>query len=44
MEEAAGDYEHILDRLLARLDAFTERSLDDDVAMVTLRFDELGGE
>ena len=44
MEEAAGDYEHMLDRLLARLDAFTERSLDDDVAMVTLRFDELGGE
>ena len=44
MEEAAGDYEHMLDRLLARLDAFTERSLDDDIAMVTLRFDELGGE
>lgn len=44
MEEAAGDYEHMLDRLLARLDAFTERSLDDDAAMVTLRFDELGGE
>ena len=36
------DYEHMLDRLLARLDAFTGRSLDDDVAMVTLRFDDLG--
>ncbi len=43
MEEAGGDYDGLLDRLLARLDAFTERSLDDDVAMVTLRFDELGG-
>ena len=42
MEEASGDYEHMLDRLLARLDAFTGRSLDDDVAMVTLRFDDLG--
>ena len=42
MEEAAGDYDTLLDRLLARIDAFTERSLDDDVAMVTLRFDALG--
>ncbi len=42
MEEAGGDYEHMLDRLLARLDVFTARSLDDDVAMVTLRFDDLG--
>ena len=42
MEEAGGDYGHMLDRLLARLDVFTARSLDDDVAMVTLRFDELG--
>ena len=42
MEEASGDDEGLLDRLLARLDAFTARSLDDDVAMVTLRFDELG--
>lgn len=43
MEEVGGDYDSMLERLLARLDAFTERSLDDDVAMVTLRFDELGG-
>ena len=42
MEEAGGDYGHMLDRLLARLDVFTARSLDDDVAMVTLRFDDLG--
>lgn len=42
MEEASGSDDGLLDRLLARLDAFTQRSLDDDVAMVTLRFDELG--
>ena len=42
MEEAAGDYDTMLDRLLERIDVFTERSLDDDVAMVTLRFDQLG--
>lgn len=42
MEEATGDFEGLLDRILGRLDAFTERSLEDDVAMVTLRFDELG--
>ena len=33
----------VLDRLLERIDVFTERSLDDDVAMVVLRFDQLGG-
>ena len=43
MEEAAGDFDGMLDRLLERIDAFTERSLDDDVAMVVLRFDQLGG-
>ena len=42
MEEAGGSDEGLLDRLLARIDSFTRRSLDDDVAMVTLRFDELG--
>ena len=43
MEEAAGDFDDMLDRLLERIDVFTERSLDDDVAMVVLRFDQLGG-
>ena len=43
MEEAAGDFDGMLDRLLERIDVFTERSLDDDVAMVVLRFDQLGG-
>ena len=42
MEEASESDEGLLDRLLARIDSFTRRSLDDDVAMVTLRFDELG--
>lgn len=42
MEEAAGDFDGMLDRLLERIDVFTERSLDDDVAMVVLRFDQLG--
>ena len=35
-------YEGLLDRLLATLDDFTGQRLDDDVAMVSLRFDKLG--
>ena len=43
MEEASrGSFDDLLVRMLARLDAFTERKLDDDVAMVALRFDALG--
>ena len=42
MAEAPGDFDRMLDRLLARLDAFTERKLTDDVAMVSLRLDALG--
>lgn len=42
MEEAARGFDHILDRLLERIDAFTQRNLDDDVAMVALRFDAVG--
>ncbi|WP_246824697.1 SpoIIE family protein phosphatase [Olsenella sp. HMSC062G07] len=43
MTQATRGYEGFLDRLLATLDAFTDRQLDDDVAMVLLRFDSLGG-
>ncbi len=42
MREAPRGFAHILDRLLETLDAFTSRSLEDDVAMVALRFDEVG--
>ena len=42
MAETPAGYDGLLDRLLARLDAFTSNNLDDDVAMVALRFDELG--
>ena len=42
MEEASGSFDGMLDRMLGRLDAFTDRSLEDDVAMVALRFDMLG--
>lgn len=42
MEERAGGIEGLTGRLLERLDAFTERSLEDDVAMVALRFDNVG--
>lgn len=44
MRESAPDkpFEGFLDRLLATLDAFTGQRLDDDVAMVAVRFDELG--
>ena len=43
MSEFPRGFEGVLDRLLARLDAFTERHLDDDVAMVSLRFDDVRG-
>ena len=45
MRESAPNkpFEGFLDRLLATLDAFTGQRLDDDVAMVAVRFDELGG-
>lgn len=42
MEERAGGIEGLTGRLLERLDAFTGRSLEDDVAMVALRFDDVG--
>lgn len=44
MRESGPDktFEGFADRLLATLDAFTGRSLDDDVAIVALRFDEIG--
>lgn len=35
-------FDGLLDRLLARLDAFTGQQLEDDVALVALRFDSLG--
>ena len=44
MREAAAGFEGICDRLLATLDGFTHNSLDDDVAMVALRFDGVGPE
>lgn len=43
MSEFPRSFEGVLDRLLARLDTFTERHLDDDVAMVSLRFDDVCG-
>lgn len=42
MQEAVRGFDGLLDRLLATVDAFTGNSLDDDVAMVALRFDEVG--
>ena len=42
MREMPRGYDGLLDRLLATLDSFTERHLDDDVAMVSLRFDLVG--
>ena len=44
MQELPRGYDGLLDRLLSRLDEFTGRHLDDDVAMVSLRFDQVGGE
>lgn len=40
--EGERGFEGLLDRLLATVDRFTGNSLDDDVAMVALRFDEVG--
>lgn len=41
IQEKQHGFEGILDRLLARLDTFTSQHLDDDVAMVCLRFDDV---
>ena len=43
MMQAPRGFEGFLDRMLNVLDNFTERRLEDDVAMVLLRFDELDG-
>ena len=43
MMQAPQGFEGFLDRMLDVLDNFTERRLEDDVAMVLLRFDELDG-
>jgi hypothetical protein len=42
MQESAEGVDGILGRLLERIDAFTARQLDDDVAMVAMRFDKVG--
>lgn len=42
LREVPRGFDGLLDRLLAEVDAFTGNSLDDDVAMVALRFDEVG--
>lgn len=42
MEQSEGPFDTMLDRLLSTLDAFTGRSLEDDVALVALRFDDPG--
>lgn len=42
MAEIGYGIEKLPQNILARLDAFTSRSLEDDVAMVSLRFDEVG--
>ena len=42
MAELPAGFDGLLDRLLDRLDVFTGRRLDDDVAMIALRFDTLG--
>lgn len=42
MEELDRGIEGLTGRLLIHLDTFTERSLEDDVAMVALRFDKVG--
>jgi sigma-B regulation protein RsbU (phosphoserine phosphatase) len=41
-EVSKDDFDHLLERFLQRLDAFTGSRLDDDVAMVAVRFDSLG--
>lgn len=42
MREWQAGFEGIPQRLLATLDRFTENNLNDDVAIVALRFDEIG--
>ena len=42
MRQMQAGYDGLVDRLLAEVDAFTGNSLDDDVAMVALRFDTVG--
>lgn len=42
MQEGPRGFDGLLDRLLATVEAFTGNSLEDDVAMVALRFDEVG--
>ena len=43
MNEVPQGFDGLLNRFLSTLDRYTGRRLDDDVAMVALRFDELGG-
>lgn len=43
MNEVPRGFDGLLNRFLSTLDRYTGRRLDDDVAMVALRFDELGG-
>ena len=43
MNEVPRGFDDLLNRFLSTLDRYTGRRLDDDVAMVALRFDELGG-
>ena len=43
MNEVPKGFDGLLNRFLSTLDRYTGRRLDDDVAMVALRFDELGG-
>lgn len=42
MNEVPRGFDDLLNRFLSTLDRYTGRRLDDDVAMVALRFDELG--
>ena len=42
MTEVPRGFDGLLNRFLSTLDRYTGRRLDDDVAMVALRFDELG--
>ena len=42
MNEVPQGFDGLLNRFLSTLDRYTGRRLDDDVAMVALRFDELG--
>ncbi len=44
MREMPRGFDGLLDRLLATVDAFTNNSLSDDVAMVALRLDQLEGQ